>query len=159
MTDEEPDELDEFTDEHGSVDFNAYLDKRMEDPEFRRLMNEAHAELELDQAAYDNWDRLPRYQRLRRRVPEGWDGISCGPGWAELLFELDTELAKLVPDYKLHQAKSKLGGLRFYTSPLPPEASALVNAVEIRAYEVCEMCGLPGQMSRHHQTVYCEDCL
>ena len=54
---------------------------------------------------------------IMERIPDRWGRwISCDAGWYPLLIELDTELAALCPDYVVHQAKSKFGGLRYYVA-------------------------------------------
>lgn len=63
-------------------------------------------------------------ERIVARIPLPW-GIDCGPGWLELIGELDDKLAALFPDYALYQCKEKFGALRYYTDigETPPEFS------------------------------------
>ena len=53
--------------------------------------------------------------RILRRIPSGWGRwIDCGPGWYRLLSGLEDDIAKIAPDYEVHQVKEKYGTLRFY---------------------------------------------
>lgn len=54
-------------------------------------------------------------KQILRRIPDGWARhISCGPGWYQLLVELDQMMAAIEPGYELYQVKEKFGGLRYY---------------------------------------------
>jgi hypothetical protein len=75
------------------------------------------------------------------RIPDGWGRwISCGRGWYPLLAELDAELARLLPRYRVYQVKEKFAGLRFYwhagerilnpDDPSPRPSGEMRNAAE-----------------------------
>lgn len=52
--------------------------------------------------------------KFANRFKEGHSGCSVPEGWAELIEELDRDLALLIPDYTIHQVKTKFHSLRFY---------------------------------------------
>jgi hypothetical protein len=70
-----------------------------------------------------------RLAAMLARIPDGWGRwISCSRGWYPVICELDEQLARLFPDYHIHQVKEKYGGLRYYwdgddrlTDPDDPE--------------------------------------
>jgi hypothetical protein len=80
--------------------------------------------------------------RLSRRVPPRWDGVTIGDGWLPLVDRLDRALAEIDPDYAIHQVKEKFGGLRYYCS-LDGDArgAALILEAEEQAWRTCEVCG------------------
>jgi hypothetical protein len=61
------------------------------------------------------------------------------PGWRELVEPL-WHLCQ-VEDVDIMQVKEKYGGLRFYIGPAPKYVQDLVNIVEARSYQICEVCG------------------
>lgn len=90
-------------------------------------------------------------KRIRNRIAPGWwTGIDIGPGWNEIVLDLDAKLATLFPDYQVHQVKEKFGGLRYYTEPVPAELFDRWHALIVRAErlcsETCEECGQPGTL-------------
>lgn len=76
-----------------------------------------------------------------------------GPGWAEIVRQLDVNLREQVGDYELLQAKEKFGALRFYIS-LPEGtdqqtwaiAHQLIGLAEDKSSQTCEECGSPGEI-------------
>ena len=95
----------------------------------------------------------PVVERLNRRVPDRWSGVTTGPGWDGLLDRLDRDLAAIDASWRLLQAKSKFG-LRVYYEPGravrqdEQEAMyALVAAVEWEAAAICETCGNHGSLT------------
>ena len=117
----------------------------------------------MKKAIYAIRDRkLP--EQIRNRIPEEWSGNSfIPPGWQGLVCLLDDELAKIAPDYVLHQVKSKFGTLRYYIDKQSVEDLEAVNDV-IRKYEniadnACEVCGQPGTRGTNKWavTTRCED--
>jgi len=49
------------------------------------------------------------------RIPDGWGRwLSVGRGWYPLVVETHRKLAKLFPDYEVHQVKEKFASLRYY---------------------------------------------
>jgi len=91
---------------------------------------------------------------LEDRWKERWGDeapvIDCGPGWDELLLNLDDELMKIAPDYTILQVKEKFGTLRFYASC--PEGTnftkfdGLITTAELASAITCERCGRPGTL-------------
>jgi hypothetical protein len=89
------------------------------------------------------------YAHLWARVPHGsgWYGVAVGPAWAQIVLDADAALAKIDPDYEIHQVKEKYGGLRYYCSLDDlDEAIAIIRAAERRAEHTCEHCGIEGDM-------------
>lgn len=82
------------------------------------------------------------------RIPPGWGScLSIPEEWHDLIFQLDKDIAELVPDYELHQCKDKFGGLRYYIGfPYDPwddefvsiseQVDALIHAAEEKSYEL-----------------------
>jgi hypothetical protein len=88
-------------------------------------------------------------KKIENRIPQGyWRSIDIGPGWYPLVFELDANLAKLFPDYQVHQVKEKFGGLRYYTEAVPKDIYTdwrkLIDEAEAKSFTVCEVCGAEG---------------
>jgi len=94
-------------------------------------------------------------EQIRDRVEKS-DPYWCWlpDGWANLVVELDAELRKVVPNYRLSQCKEKFGGLRYYID-YPDECSetdanaaeAIITKYEYRSEETCDVCGKPGNNS------------
>lgn len=88
-------------------------------------------------------------QQVIDRIPFSWGKyVSCGPGWDDLIEQLDKSLAELDSDYIVHQCKEKLGGLRYYTETKLPGSSErrkkffdLIRQAEFQSYSICESCG------------------
>jgi len=103
-------------------------------------------------------DRPDKLKPILARFGEGWAAeIECGPGWHDIIIELDQAIAKILPDYKVHQIKSKFAELRFYIDFLEvdyekeKEVDALILATEKKSRSTCERCGRPGeQVSVNH---------
>jgi hypothetical protein len=86
-------------------------------------------------------------QHIIDRIPAQWGKwIQVAPGWHRIVLDLDDALAKLDPNYEVHQVKEKWGGLRYYCSLDTPEAIALIEAAEVKAAATCESCGAPGRL-------------
>lgn len=122
-----------------------------------------------------------RLQRLVDRIPERWGKwIRFNEGWDEIVIDLDRYLARLFPNYEIHQMKEKFGVLRFYWDPgeEKPEneqdeyradsysnrkrsADALVGAAEVKSSMTCEECDADGKLhatvSGWHKTL-CPHC-
>jgi RNA polymerase-binding transcription factor DksA len=95
-------------------------------------------------------------------------GISCGPGWFKLIYDLSEKLeaiAKAQPDdenrLKAEQVKEKFAQLRFYTNTSSPEIEALIQAAEDESATICEQCGAPGTIRnlKGWLRVRCDACL
>lgn len=89
-----------------------------------------------------------RLAEIRARiVPEFLSTIAVGPGWYDLVIDLDTQIREVDPSYRIAQVKEKFGGLRFYLAGEPARAdeiNALIEAAEVRSIITCEECGQPG---------------
>jgi hypothetical protein len=74
--------------------------------------------------------------------------IDTGPGWFDLIAELDEALREIYPDYTILQVKEKFGTLRYYTNGVPSELfeifRARINEAETKSTTICEECGEPG---------------
>jgi hypothetical protein len=82
---------------------------------------------------------------ILNRIPDAWGKwVSVGAGWYDIVLDLDKQLAKIDPNYEIHQVKEKFGGLRFYCSLETKEANDLIRLAEKKAYKTCEICGKPG---------------
>ena len=85
--------------------------------------------------------------RARTKPGSGWYGVIVGPAWADLVLDADAALAKIDPDYEIHQVKEKYGGLRYYCSLDDlDEAITIIRAAERRAERTCEHCGIEGDI-------------
>lgn len=77
-----------------------------------------------------------------------WD---VGPGWRQLVSELDAAVHEIIPDLQVTQVKEKFGGLRYYYSVpngTPEEqwrqVDRLVRKAEADSLHTCEDCGAGG---------------
>jgi hypothetical protein len=90
--------------------------------------------------------------------------IGCGPGWYDLILRLDTDLARICPDYRISRIRVRDGLLRYeiHLGGLPtrdPDRGAAMLAVRqlLERYEtasghICEQTGGPGRrMRRGHE--------
>lgn len=107
--------------------------------------------------------------RIMRRIPPNWGRwISCSRGWYPILIRLDRDLAKIDPEYTVHQAKEKFGTLRFYFHGSEGVSEAdrkrmddLVRDAENRCETACELCGEPGALHANRRSwlkTLCPDC-
>ena len=66
-----------------------------------------------------------------------------GRGWASLI----EECFNICVEHNVHvvQVKEKFGGLRFYVGGAPQEVHDVIDECEARSYEICELCGEPGE--------------
>lgn len=121
-----------------------------------------------------DYDELERNQRealapLYARLQKG-GYISIGPGWNEIVLQLDRDIAKLDPDYKIAQVKEKFAQLRYYIDPsdtydhtngwLTDPIYALIDKAEKASSVTCEDCGAPGvqRTDRYWQLTLCGKC-
>lgn len=94
---------------------------------------------------------------ILRRIPDGW-GRSLGvdEGWYPLVVATDRHLARLDPNYVVHQIKEKFGTLRYYCEPSRYDANndvldamtAITDGAERASATICERCGEPGVLHR-----------
>lgn len=78
-------------------------------------------------------------QHIIDRIPPGWGSYLGVPEeWYPIVHKLDAELAKLDPNYEVHQVKCKFGGLRYYfgsenlSADQRATARALVDHAELQ---------------------------
>ena len=101
-------------------------------------------------------ERRERMKPVLDRIPEHWGKSLPDPGWDDILLDLDRDLARLDPDYQIHQAKEKWGELRFYIqfsdrlisiegSETRDAGYQLINAAEEKSGTTCEACGAEGR--------------
>lgn len=90
---------------------------------------------------------------IRERVANGHRcGSQIGEGWFDLVRELDAKIAKLAPDYVVHQVKEKFGGLRYYIglknseTTISDKIHELVHETEQASLNICEVCGEEGKL-------------
>jgi len=86
-----------------------------------------------------------------------------GPGWKDLIKDLDTKLSELDPDYTIEQIKEKFGGLRYYfysDSDNSEEMFRLEIEYENRSYDICENCGSGEDVTTEGgwAKTYCNKC-
>jgi len=95
-------------------------------------------------------------------IPPMAFGIECGDGWADLLYQLCTDIKSELEDgetFAVQQIKEKFGGLRFYCGPARKEVHDLIAEAEKRSYTVCERCGKPGKVrDTGWIRTLCDDC-
>jgi hypothetical protein len=96
-------------------------------------------------------------EMILRRIPDGWGRwLSVDAGWYPLVIAVDNQLARLDPDYQVHQIKEKFGTLRYYIWPSSDNAScelldamdSITENAEHTSAVICERCGEPGIL--HH---------
>ncbi|ULN47858.1 hypothetical protein MI170_00240 [Mycolicibacterium goodii] len=99
-------------------------------------------------------------ETILRRIPDGWGRwLSVGAGWYPLVIATDAELARLDPDYRVHQIKEKFGTLRYYCQgsgddpdpELLDAMDAVTDDAERASALICERCGAPGILHRSHR--------
>ena len=108
--------------------------------------NEARDRFYVPQDAGENTDGLIA---ILMRIPDGWGRwISCDRGWDSIIVDVDRKLAKLDPNYVVHQVKEKFGGLRYYFEPTAnidedtwKKMQRIVRKAEKLADKTCERCG------------------
>jgi len=109
----------------------------------------------------------PIFARLGDRPP---GMISVGPGWFDLVLELDQRIAALDPDYTVAQVKEKFGGLCYYierSEGYGPVENWSTDPIEVatrefeaRSVMTCEDCGAPGEPRRGGWVItLCDACL
>jgi len=110
----------------------------------------------LEKALVKKYPKIFRdYGRDITKTCMGW-GMSCGKGWFLLIDEL---CSKLSDQAIALQVKEKLGGLRFYLQGTE-EDYKIESEYESKSFEVCEMCGEPGERKSDHgwlRTI-CDKC-
>ena len=83
--------------------------------------------------------------------PDYTVGFCIGEGWYDLLKDLSQKIQDHVnknPDASISitDIKEKFGGLRYYYNGGDEVIDDLVNDAENKSYEICELCGAPGEL-------------
>lgn len=91
----------------------------------------------------------------------GAHSIDFPDGWIPLLDNMNTELFRLDPDYRVSTVKVKFGGLRvYYTSGKDAEVERRMRALtldtERMAARTCEVCSGPG-VERTGHWILCDE--
>ena len=84
------------------------------------------------------------YSDRPRIVEPGFFAIKNG--WYRIVKELIEDAIELGWDRQVCQVKEKFGGLRFYINSAPEKVYDLISKAEKKSYEICEVCGEPGEM-------------
>jgi hypothetical protein len=107
----------------------------------------------------------PLYVRL---IDGGY--ISIGPGWNDIVLQLDRDIARLDPDYRIVQVKEKFAQLRYYVDAsdaydhangwLTDPIYGLIRKAEEASARTCEKCGAPGvqRTDNYWQRTLCDEC-
>lgn len=110
-------------------------------------------------------EREERMKPVLDRIPDEWGKYLPGPGWDDLLLDLDSRLAEIDPSYTILQAKQKFGTLRVYFGTTRHSIEQndrmreLVMLAEDKSAHICESCGADGKI-RHPGWIktLCDDC-
>lgn len=103
-------------------------------------------------------NRDQKFAHIVARIPSGWGRwIDVGPGWHDLVLELDAKMAEVDPDYELHQCKEKFGGLRYYIGHAHNDACGGLEEGEGSIFERCKILVLEMEYERKSLTM-CETC-
>ena len=92
-------------------------------------------------------------QHIVDRIQPGYSKrIDCSEGWYQLIFDCDSELAAIDPNYKVYQVKQKFGSLRFYfesgEATKRGQMSEIVLKYEKLSLGTCELTGKPGAIMK-----------
>lgn len=98
--------------------------------------------------------------------PYWGDYSGVGPGWHQIVLDLDKKLREVVPGFQWAQVKEKFGGLRAYTfvegasEKIIRQVLDLTDAAEAQAWKTCERCGQPGRLreDRSWLLTLCDEC-
>uniref|UniRef100_UPI003F5895E4 hypothetical protein n=1 Tax=Mycolicibacterium obuense TaxID=1807 RepID=UPI003F5895E4 len=97
-------------------------------------------------------------ERILQRIPTRWGrSLDVDAGWYALIIDTDNQLARINPDYVVHQIKEKFGTLRYYYAPSDGDATgalqdamdAVIDEAERKSANICERCGQPGTLQKH----------
>lgn len=108
----------------------------------------------------------PKWRELMERHPWSFEHLyfppECGAGWYDLLDGLMNRIEDVLSGEPkgewlvVKQIKEKFGGLRFYAEwdinkdklALADAVGALVTEAEAKSYQICELCGEPGELRK-----------
>lgn len=90
-----------------------------------------------------SWQEELNAKRLKTK---GWYGCIAPDGWQWIIEDCDRLLARLDPNYEIHQIKEKFGTLRYYYGTVAgPDTEEVMDAIIDRAEalsaKTCEVCG------------------
>jgi hypothetical protein len=82
----------------------------------------------------------------KRRKTKGWYGCDAPDGWQWIIEDADRLLARLDPEYEIHQVKEKFGTLRYYYGTVADKETqevmdAIISRAEVLSSKTCEVCG------------------
>lgn len=114
---------------------------------------------------------MDRMKPILDRIPPAWGKWLPGPGWDDLLLEVNERLAVLDPGYEINQAKEKFGSLRFYftcseelyqldRNNIREAMYRIAGEAEEKSATVCEHCGEPGRARTDRSWIktLCDEC-
>ena len=85
--------------------------------------------------------------------------VGVGNGWLGIIQRLFETLIKLGWNREVLQIKEKFGGLRIYLNDVPENYYHFIEQAEKDSYEICEVCGEPGEQSKINGWIFtlCEE--
>lgn len=97
---------------------------------------------------------------LTPRMAERNGGFWCPDGWLPLVLELDTQLCRINPDYRIVEVKERLGQLRFGIEQWDDEMKQLIKQAELASLTICQNCGAPdaGSVDMGCVATLCDTC-
>jgi hypothetical protein len=112
------------------------------------------------------------YSQLEEQFKHHWVNgrkpyVDCQQGWYSIISELDYDIRKLYPDYRIGQIKEKFGRLRFYFELTNNQDANTLALVQMRVSEAeeessktCECCGESGTLCRRRGWLktLCQEC-
>jgi hypothetical protein len=95
------------------------------------------------------WQEELNAKRLKTK---GWYGCIAPDGWKWIVEDCDRLLARLDPEYEIHQVKEKFGTLRYYYGSVADRDTrevmdAVVDRAESLSAGTCEACGNSSKVS------------
>jgi hypothetical protein len=95
------------------------------------------------------WQEELNAKRLKTK---GWYGCIAPDGWKWIIEDADRILAKLDPEYEIHQVKEKFGTLRYYYGTVADWETqevmdAVIDRAEMLSAKTCDVCGNSSAMS------------
>ncbi|QNJ94872.1 hypothetical protein HZU40_11840 [Mycolicibacterium fluoranthenivorans] len=128
------------------------------DSAFARLLSMDHDRDKHRNALHipaDAGEHAAAIETILRRIPTNWGRwLSVDAGWYPLVIATDAQLARLDPDYRVHQIKEKFGTLCYYFWPSSDDPGAqlldamyaITDDAERVSSITCERCGQPGTL-------------
>lgn len=80
--------------------------------------------------------------------------FGVGNGWLGILERLFQTLIKLGWDKSFINVKEKFGGLSFFIDNLPENGLHFIIEAEKESFQVCEVCGEPGEQHKINNWIY-----